>query len=76
MSDEDKKATEGTGEKATNGAAKATSAAGEADTLKHAGGSESDAWNKYIGAQALASIRPYIGDEEKRDKIRGGFPTI
>ena len=70
MSDDDKKATEGTGEKATNGAAKAQSAASVADTLKHAGGSESDAWNNYIGAQALASIRPYIGDEEKRDKMR------
>jgi hypothetical protein len=31
---------------------------------------QSDAWNEYIGAQALASIRPYIGDEEKRDKMR------
>lgn len=38
--------------------------------LKHAGGSESDAWNNYIGAQALASIQPYLGDEEKRDKMR------
>jgi hypothetical protein len=70
MSDDDKKATEGTGEKATNGAAKATSAADETDTLKHAGGSESDAWDKYIGLQALASIRPYIGDEEKKTKLR------
>jgi hypothetical protein len=49
---------------------KATKAASAADILKHAGGSESDAWNNYIGAQALASIRPYIGDEEKRDKMR------
>jgi hypothetical protein len=56
MSDDDKKATDGT--------------ADETDTLKHIGGSESDAWNVYIGAQALASIRPYIGDEEKRDKMR------
>jgi hypothetical protein len=24
----------------------------------------------HIGSQALASIRPYIGDEEKRDKMR------
>jgi hypothetical protein len=56
MSDEDEKATEGT--------------ADETNSLKHIGGSESDAWNKYIGAQALASIRPYIGDEEKRDKMR------
>jgi hypothetical protein len=55
MSDDDKKTTDGT--------------ADEADTLKHIGGSESDAWNNYIGAQALASIRPYIGDEEKRDKM-------
>ena len=76
MSDDAKKATQGTGEKATNGAVKATSAADEADTLKHIGGSESDAWNEYIGSQALAAISPYIGDEEKRDKIRGGFPTI
>src|ERR1700720_1874293 len=51
-------------------AAKATSAADEADTLKHIGGSPSDARNNFIGAQALASIRPYIGDEEKRDKMR------
>ena len=56
MSDEDEKATEGS--------------ADETNSLKHIGGSESDAWNKYIGAQALASIRPYIGDEEKRDKMR------
>jgi hypothetical protein len=70
MSDDDKKATEGTGEKATNGADKATSPADEADTLKHIGGSESDAWNVYIASQALSSIRPYIGDEEKRDKMR------
>jgi len=33
MSDDAKKSTEDTGEKATNGAAKATSAANEADTL-------------------------------------------
>jgi hypothetical protein len=50
--------------KATEGTADGT------DTLKHIGGSQSDAWNAYIGAQALASIRPYIGDEEKRDKMR------
>jgi hypothetical protein len=56
MSDDDKKATEGT--------------ADEADTLKHIGGSRSDAWNEYIGSQALASICPYSGDEEKRDKVR------
>jgi hypothetical protein len=49
---------------------KATDAASVADILKHAGGSESDAWNEYIGSQALASIRPYIGDEEKPDKMR------
>jgi hypothetical protein len=34
MNDDDKKATEGTGEKATNGAVKATSAADEANILK------------------------------------------
>jgi hypothetical protein len=56
MSDDDKEATNG--------------AADEADTLKHIGGSRSDAWNNYIGAQALASIYPYSGDEEKRDKMR------
>ena len=49
---------------------KATKAASVADILKHAGGSESDAWNEYIGSQALASIRPYIGDEEKPDTMR------
>jgi hypothetical protein len=59
MSDDDKKATEGTGEKATNGAVKATSAADEADTLKHIGGSESDAWNNHIGAQAFRALYPY-----------------
>ena len=53
-----------------NDADNATDAASVADILKHAGGSRSDAWNNYIGAQALASIRPYIGDEEKRDKMR------
>jgi len=51
-------------------AGKATDAASGADILKHIGGSRSDAWNEYIGSQALASIRPYIGDEEKRDKMR------
>jgi hypothetical protein len=56
MNGDDKKATDGTAD-GTN-------------SLKHIGGSESDAWNNYIGAQALASIRPYIGDEEKRDKMR------
>ena len=41
-----------------------------ADILKHIAGSRSDAWNTYIGAQALASISPYAGDQEKRDKMR------
>jgi hypothetical protein len=44
--------------------------ADKADTLRHVGGSESDAWNTYIGSHALAAISPYIGDEEKRDKMR------
>jgi hypothetical protein len=52
----------------------------KATILKHADGSESEAWNEYIGSQASASIRPSIGDEEKRDKMggatraRGYFP--
>jgi hypothetical protein len=56
MNDNDKKTTDGV--------------ADEADTLKHIGGSRSDAWNAYIAVQALSSIRPYIGDEEKRDTMR------
>jgi hypothetical protein len=42
MSDDAKKATEGTGEEATNGAAKATIAADGTDTLKQIGGSRSE----------------------------------
>jgi hypothetical protein len=61
MSDDDKKATEGTGEKATNGAAKATSAADEAGTLKHIGGSQSDAWNDARVATDHHMIRVSIG---------------
>jgi hypothetical protein len=45
MSDDDKKTTDGT--------------ADEADTLKHIGGSESDAWNNHIGAQAFRALYPY-----------------
>jgi hypothetical protein len=56
MSDDDKKAAEGT--------------ADETNSLKHIGGSQSDNWNEYIGLQAIASIQPYLGDEEKRDKMR------
>jgi hypothetical protein len=44
MSDDGKKATEGT--------------ADETDTLKRIGGSQSDNWNEYIGLQAIASIQP------------------
>ena len=46
MSDDDKKATQGTGEKATNGAAKATSAADEADTLRVRQGTEAPVRHK------------------------------
>jgi hypothetical protein len=45
MSDDDKKATDGT--------------ADETNSLKHIGGSQSDAWNEYIGSQALAAISPH-----------------
>jgi hypothetical protein len=44
--------------------------ADKATSLKHAAGSESDAWNTYIGAHALAAISPYAGGEEVRDKMR------
>ena len=54
MSDDRKKATEGTGEKATNGAAKATSAADEVDTLTHIGGSELESSPHTRSANALA----------------------
>jgi hypothetical protein len=36
----------------------------------HIGGSESDAWNEYIGSQALAATRPYLDDEEKKTRLR------
>jgi hypothetical protein len=49
---------------------KAPKAASVADILKRAGGSRSDAWNEYISSQALSSIRPYIGDEEKPGTMR------
>jgi hypothetical protein len=44
--------------------------ADKATSLKHAAGSDSDAWNTYIGAHALAAISPYAGGEEVRDKMR------
>jgi hypothetical protein len=61
MSDDDKKATEGTGEKATNGAAKATSADSAADILKHAGGSESESSLRTRSANAFADDDPQPG---------------
>jgi hypothetical protein len=56
MSDDDKKATDGTAD-GTN-------------ILKHAGVSESDAWNVYIASHALHTICPYQDSEKSRDKQR------
>ena len=40
--------------------------ADKATSLKHAAGSESDAWNTYIGSHALAAISPYAGGSNAR----------
>ena len=71
MNDDDKKATEGSGEKATNGAAKARDAASVAGTLKHLGGSQSDNWNAHIADQAFWTIWPSKpADNERRERQR------